>query len=244
MAHARRLLMAFVLLAAPLAAQAADVPLESDDQKALYTAGAQVASNLKGNLEFLELSKEELATFIAGVSDGFTGKPRISVEDKGQEQRLETFRRNRMQALLEKETTEATKFLETAGKEKGAVKSDSGLIYKETSAGKGDAPTATDTVKVQYHGTLRDGSVFDSSRERGQPVEFPLGGVIPCWTEALQKMKPGGKAKITCPAAIAYGNNGAPPKIKPGAALAFEVELISVSKGAAAGSPKMPAGHP
>src|SRR4029077_5088370 len=114
-------------------------------------------------------------------------------------------------------------------KEKGAVKTSTGLVFRETTPGKGNEPKPTDVVKVQYHGTLRDGSVFDSSRERNEPVEFPLSGVIPCWTEALQKMKPGSKANLVRPAEIAYGNEGRAPKIKPGAALAFEVELLSIS---------------
>jgi FKBP-type peptidyl-prolyl cis-trans isomerase FkpA/FKBP-type peptidyl-prolyl cis-trans isomerase FklB len=110
-------------------------------------------------------------------------------------------------------------------------------------AGSGAAPKATDTVKVHYKGTLRDGSVFDSSIERGQPATFPLNRVVPCWTEGLQKMKIGGKAKLACPSNLAYGDRGAPPKIKPGAALLFEVELLSIESPAA--SPAgTPAGHP
>ena len=107
--------------------------------------------------------------------------------------------------------------------------------------GTGDSPKDTDTVKVHYHGTLRDGTVFDSSVERGTPAQFPLNRVIPCWTEGVQKMKVGGKGRLTCPASIAYGDRGAPPKIKPGAALAFEVELLEIVP-AQAGA--LPPGHP
>ena len=128
-------------------------------------------------------------------------------------------------------------------KEKGAVTTASGLVFIEVTAGTGVTPKPTDRVKVHYKGTLRDGSVFDSSIERGQPASFPLNGVIACWTEGLQKMKVGGKAKLACPAAIAYGDRGAPPKIKPGSALLFEVELLSIEEPVAkpAGAP---AGHP
>ena len=102
------------------------------------------------------------------------------------------------------------------------------MVYIPVSEGSGASPKPTDRVKVHYHGTLQDGTVFDSSVERGQPATFPLNGVIACWTEGLQKMKVGGKAKLVCPSDIAYGDRGAPPKIKPGATLTFDVELISI----------------
>jgi FKBP-type peptidyl-prolyl cis-trans isomerase FkpA/FKBP-type peptidyl-prolyl cis-trans isomerase FklB len=94
--------------------------------------------------------------------------------------------------------------------------------------GAGDSPKATDRVKVHYHGTLVDGAVFDSSVQRGEPATFPLNGVIPCWTEGLQLMKVGGKSRLVCPADVAYGNRGAPPRIKPGATLVFDVELVEI----------------
>jgi FKBP-type peptidyl-prolyl cis-trans isomerase FkpA len=94
--------------------------------------------------------------------------------------------------------------------------------------GTGRSPSATDIVKVHYHGTLSDGKVFDSSVQRGEPASFPLNRVIPCWTEGLQKMKVGGKAKLTCPPGIAYGARGAPPTIPPNATLTFEVELLAI----------------
>ena len=112
----------------------------------------------------------------------------------------------------------------------GPVTTASGLVYESLKEGSGESPKATDTVKVHYHGTLRDGSVFDSSVERGTPAEFPLNRVIPCWTEAVQGMKVGEKAHITCPSEIAYGDRGMPPKIKGGTALAFDVELIEIVK--------------
>lgn len=91
-------------------------------------------------------------------------------------------------------------------------------------------PTAADTVKVHYHGTLIDGSVFDSSVDRDIPATFPMNGVIKCWTEGLQKIKVGGKARLVCPADVAYGDRGSPPKIKPGSTLVFEVELLEIVK--------------
>jgi len=110
------------------------------------------------------------------------------------------------------------------------VKTASGLIYTELKAGSGPSPTATDTVKVNYRGTLADGTEFDSSYKRGQPAEFPLNRVIPCWTEGVQKMKVGGKAKLVCPPSIAYGDRGAGKAVPPGATLTFEVELLDIKK--------------
>lgn len=110
------------------------------------------------------------------------------------------------------------------------VKTPSGLVYTELKAGKGPSPTATDTVKVNYRGTLADGKEFDSSYKRGQPAEFPLNRVIPCWTEGVQKMKVGGKAKLVCPPSIAYGDKGAGRAVPPGATLTFEVELLDIKK--------------
>ena len=105
----------------------------------------------------------------------------------------------------------------------------SGLVYQSLKDGSGAQPTATDTVKVHYRGTLPDGKEFDSSIKRGQPAEFPLNRVIPCWTEGVQKMKVGGKAKLTCPPAIAYGERGTPGgPIPPNATLHFEVELLDI----------------
>ena len=109
------------------------------------------------------------------------------------------------------------------------VTTPSGLVYESLKEGTGASPAATDTVKVHYRGTFPDsGKEFDSSYKRGEPTEFPLNAVIPCWTEGVAKMKPGGKAKLTCPPAIAYGARGAGGVIPPNATLNFEVELVSV----------------
>jgi FKBP-type peptidyl-prolyl cis-trans isomerase FkpA len=105
-----------------------------------------------------------------------------------------------------------------------------GLVYQELVAGTGEQPTAADKVRVHYVGTFADGREFDSSVSRGQPAEFPLGRVIKCWTEGVQRMKVGGKARLTCPAAIAYGEKGAGGVIPPGATLYFDVELLGVTK--------------
>ena len=118
----------------------------------------------------------------------------------------------------------------TNAKDKGAVVTPSGLVYLSLKDGTGASPSAADTVKVHYKGTLANGTEFDSSYKRGEPAQFPLSGVIPCWTEGVQRMKTGGKAKLTCPAAIAYGSRGAGGVIPPGATLQFEIELLDIAK--------------
>lgn len=119
-------------------------------------------------------------------------------------------------------------FLKKMAAKDGAQKTDSGLIYFELKKGDGKKPAVDDTVKVHYQGTLIDGKVFDSSIERGEPMSLPLTKVIPCWTEALQKMRVGGKAKLICPPDLAYGDNGVGSLIPPGSALVFEIELLGI----------------
>ena len=120
-------------------------------------------------------------------------------------------------------------FAQMAAKEPGAKVTASGLVYRSLQDGQGASPMATDKVKVHYRGTFPDGKEFDSSYKRNQPIDFPLNGVIPCWTEGVQLMKVGGKAKLTCPPAIAYGTRGAGGVIPPNATLQFEVELIAIA---------------
>jgi len=129
---------------------------------------------------------------------------------------------------LAEETGAGRKYLEQAAKSKGAVKTASGAIVIMLKNGSGARPTRSNIVKVHYTGKLIDGKVFDSSVERGKPAIFPLGRVIPCWTEGVQKMKVGGKARLVCPSETAYGAEGSPPVIPPNAVLDFEVELLSI----------------
>ena len=119
---------------------------------------------------------------------------------------------------------------QAAAKDDGAQVSASGLVYRSLKDGAGASPQASDTVKVHYRGTLPDGKEFDSSYARGEPASFPLNRVIKCWTEGVQRMKVGGKAQLTCPPAIAYGERGVPGVIPPNSTLLFEVELLEIAK--------------
>jgi FKBP-type peptidyl-prolyl cis-trans isomerase FkpA len=121
-------------------------------------------------------------------------------------------------------------FLAKAAAEPGAIKTSSGLIYRDLTPGTGNSPASSDVVKVNYRGTLLDGTEFDSSYKRNEPAEFPLNQVIPCWTEGVQHMKVGGKARLVCPSAIAYGERGSPPVIPGGATLIFEIELLEIKR--------------
>ena len=125
-------------------------------------------------------------------------------------------------------TADPQGYLAKAAAEPGAMRTPSGLVYRELRAGSGGSPKASDTVQVNYRGTLPDGTEFDSSYKRNEPAQFPLSQVIPCWTEGVQKMKVGGKAELVCPASIAYGDRGSPPVIPPGATLIFEIELLRI----------------
>jgi FKBP-type peptidyl-prolyl cis-trans isomerase FkpA len=122
----------------------------------------------------------------------------------------------------------ADKAIEKAAKEKGAVKTPSGMVYVPIKKGNGKSPTAASTVEVNYRGTLTNGKEFDSSYKRHQSISFPLSGVIPCWTEGVQMMKVGGKAKLVCPPELAYGSRGAGSDVPPNATLIFEVELLDI----------------
>ena len=165
----------------------------------------------------------------AGLTDGALNRERkVELETFGP--KIQELARTRAAAAAGDEKKSSQGFLEKAAAEKGAIKTPSGMVYSEITPGTGDQPKATDKVKVHYQGTLIDGTVFDSSVQRGQPVTFALNQVIPCWTEGVQRMKVGGKSKLICPSNIAYGDHGAPPKIKPGATLVFEIELLEIQK--------------
>ncbi len=213
--------LAVSLLAAGVSHGAPEFTNETD--KAVYALGLAAAAQLT---EF-DLSEREFVLLAAGMADGHHGEPVVSLEEYGP--RIAELGRERATRRMAVEMRESEAFLVAAAAEPGARKTETGLIIRETQVGDGDMPGALDSVKVHYHGTLRDGLVFDSSVERGEPVVFPLERVIPCWTEALQRMKVGAKAVIHCPADLAYRDRGAAEGlIGPGAALRFEVELLGI----------------
>jgi FKBP-type peptidyl-prolyl cis-trans isomerase FkpA len=203
--------------------QAADPTTDKD--KTLYALGVAVSQSLGD----LALTEAELEVIKSGITDGVLKKP-LKVDMQTFGPKIQPFAEARTSGGAEKEKAAGTAFLAKAAAESGAKKTASGAIVKTLKEGTGASPTAADTVKVHYHGTLMDGTVFDSSVKRGEPATFPLGGVIKCWTEGVQQMKVGGKARLVCPANLAYGDRGAPPSIKPGATLVFEVELLDIPK--------------
>jgi len=197
-----------------------------DEEKAFYAIGTAFAGNLQ---QFKPISPRELELVLQGVRD-VVGDKVLAVEQQEGGALIRTMMQARQEKSAQAESSAAASFLAVEAARSGAKKTESGLIITHVKPGTGASPAATDTVRVHYHGTLRDGTVFDSSVDRGQPAEFPLNKVIPCWTEGVALMKVGGKARLICPAAIAYGNRGAPPRIMPGAALSFEVELLEIVK--------------
>lgn len=218
-----RTLIALLITLIAATAFAAEEP-KTDEQKTLYAIGTVIARQLA----VFSLTPAELEIVKQGLTDTASGsKPLVDEAAYSQKiQELATARRN---AQGEKLASDSKQFVEKAAKEKGATKTASGLIYIPAKEGSGASPKATEKVKVNYRGTLINGQEFDSSYKRGQPAEFPLNQVIPCWTEGVQMMKPGGKAKLVCPPEIAYGKAGS-GSIPPNATLVFEIELLDVVK--------------
>ncbi|MDA0238310.1 MAG: FKBP-type peptidyl-prolyl cis-trans isomerase [Proteobacteria bacterium] len=203
----------------------ADISLETEDQKTLYAIGMIISNQLQP----FALSEEELAPIVQGMRDGISGLD-AKVDMKTYEARINEMVSERSAKVAAKEASASASYLKQFESDDSFVKTESGALVKMVEEGAGNFPTASDTVVVHYEGSLIDGTVFDSSLVRGEPVTFPLSGVIKCWTEGLQKIKVGGKAKLICPANTAYGDRGAPPKIGAGATLIFEVNLLEIKK--------------
>ncbi|HEY3098888.1 MAG TPA: FKBP-type peptidyl-prolyl cis-trans isomerase [Methylomirabilota bacterium] len=220
------LVLTLLLVAAVADAAAAAAPeLKTEEQKTLYALGLVLAQNLSS----FALSTTELEIVKTGLTDGVTNKDKkVDLQTYGP--KIQELQRARVTAAAVPERKAGQAYVDKAAAEKGAIKTPSGAVVTTVKPGTGPSPTATDKVKVHYQGTLTDGTVFDSSIQRGEPITFPLNGVIKCWSEGVQQMKVGGKSRLVCPADTAYGDRGAPPKIKPGATLVFEVELLEIVK--------------
>jgi FKBP-type peptidyl-prolyl cis-trans isomerase len=199
--------------------------LETDEQKTFYALGLLLGDDVK----VFALKPEELAIVKSGMTDAVTGaKPQVDLDTFGP--KVNDLAKKRASAGAEDAKRKGQEFADKVALEKDAMKTASGIVIRTITTGTGASPTAADVVKVHYEGKLIDGTVFDSSIKRNEPAEFPLGGVVPCWTEALQLMKKGGRSQVVCPAALAYGDRGSPPVIPPGSTLSFEVELLDFHK--------------
>lgn len=209
------------LTMAPTLTSALD--LANDDQKTLYALGLAISQSLGP----FSLSEAELDMVKNGMTDGVLKRtPKVDLQTFGP--KIQQLQQARAAVVAESEKKAGAAFLAKAASEKGATKTESGIVITPLKPGSGAAPKATDTVKVHYHGTLIDGTVFDSSVKRGEPATFPLNQVIKCWTEGVQHIKVGGKSRLVCPSDLAYGERGSPPVIKPGSTLIFDVELLDI----------------
>ena len=193
----------------------------TDEEKIIYALGLSMARSIKP----FNLSPAEIEIVKRALSDAEAKKPAVELEVWGP--KIQGLADARAVIGTEKEKSASAAFLAKAAAEPGVIKTPSGLIYKDLTVGTGKSPTAADTVRVHYRGTLTDGTEFDSSYKRGEPAQFPLSNVIKGWTEGVQRMKVGGKARLICPSDLAYGDKGR-PTIPGGATLIFDIELLEI----------------
>ena len=220
-AHRSAMLFTVISISGILTGQA-QAPLDTEESKILYALGIALAQNL----DTLNLPADELVLVNQGIADGVLARDqRVDMQEYGP--KLQAFAEQRVGVVTSAAQAEGELFLEQMANEAGAIRTASGLVSIETVTGTGATPAAMDTVTVHYHGTFTDGSVFDSSVERGEPASFALNQVIPCWTEGLQLMQVGGKSRIVCPSDIAYGDQGR-PGIPPASVLVFEIDLLAI----------------
>ncbi|MBB5348356.1 FKBP-type peptidyl-prolyl cis-trans isomerase [Desulfoprunum benzoelyticum] len=228
-----------LLCGGPMAVVAAEQAKEAGklstfQEKLSYSMGLDVGTYFKGMGDDIAID-----TLMKGIQDAYGGSEKLLTEEeiaavqKEYAEKMQARQAQKMKELQEKNKKAGLAFLEENKKKKGVVVTKSGLQYEVLKQGDGPKPKATDTVKVDYVGTLVDGKEFDNSIKRGEPAVFSVGQVIPGWSEALQLMNVGSKYKIVIPSDLAYGDNGAPPVIEPGAVLVFEVDLRSIEQPAA-----------
>jgi FKBP-type peptidyl-prolyl cis-trans isomerase FklB len=227
------LIFAAFSLALPLFGQEKSPQLKDQKDKVSYSIGLNIGFNL--GRQNVQVNPDLLA---AGIKDAIAGKPQLNTDQV--KEVMATFEKDMQQkqkAAGEKNASEGVKFLEENKKKEGVKATASGLQYKVLKEGTGPQPKETDTVTVNYRGTLINGTEFDSSYKRGQPATFPLNGVIKGWTEGLQLMKTGSKYQFFVPPNLAYGDRNVGPDIAPNSTLIFEVELIGVKPPQTAASP-------
>ena len=198
---------------------------KTEDDKTLYALGMIIGRNLTD----FNLTPRELDVVKAGMTD-LLQKKKLAVELETYGPKVDAFHQKRRQDRAAAEKQKGQAAVEGAAREPGAVRTASGAIVRTVKPGTGEVPQPTDRVKVQYTGKLLDGTVFDSSKKQGQPVTFPLNGVIKCWTEGVGRMKVGEQAVLTCPSDVAYGDGGQGGRIPPGATLVFDVELLAIQQ--------------
>ncbi|SJZ89254.1 FKBP-type peptidyl-prolyl cis-trans isomerase FkpA [Trichlorobacter thiogenes] len=200
-------------------------PPETEAQKTFYAIGQTVSRQLA----VFGLSPEEFQYVLLGLTDAQSGK-KAAIDASAYTLKVQELARDRRKALGARLAPLGDQTLSKAAKEPGAVKTASGMVYQSLKEGTGASPLESDTVRVHYRGTLVDGKEFDSSYKRGKPLDLKLSGVIKCWTEGVQKMKVGGKAKLICPPALAYAESGAGEAIPPQSTLLFDIELLEIVK--------------
>jgi FKBP-type peptidyl-prolyl cis-trans isomerase FkpA len=223
--HVVRLVAIAVLVGVCSVGPAAAQAPQTEEQKTLYAIGLALSHGLAQ----FALTEAELELVKSGLTDGVLSRDKkVDLQTYGP--KIQELQKTRASVVAANEKKTGQAFLDKAAAEKGATKTASGLVITTFKAGNGESPKATDKVKVHYHGTLIDGTVFDSSVQRKEPATFTLNQVIPCWTEGVQRMKVGGKSRLVCPPEIAYGDRGAGGRIRPGSTLVFEVELLEIVK--------------
>ena len=220
-------LLPFLFFGAQAMADTHATTLDTDKQKLSYIFGMQVGQNMKS-----ERIKLDIEAFSAGVSDLLAGN-QPQMDQATAEKLIAEFQQQKakeMAADMNKKQTEATAYMEANGKKDGVVTTESGLQYIIIKEGDGATPTDKDKVIAHYKGALLDGTVFDSSYDRGEPATFPVTGVIKGWQETLKMMKEGGQWQIVVPANLAYGPQGAGGLIGPNETLVFDIELIAITQ--------------
>ncbi len=197
--------------------------LPTPDARTLYTLGQLISRTL----EAFSLSPQELEWVKSGLDDGVLRRmPKVDLAAEAGA--LPALQESRRSATLQRERIAGAAYLSAALQQPDVQRLPSGLVMQSLAVGAGERPSALDHVSVHYEGKLIDGTVFETSRGRETPATLPVRGVIPCWSEALQTMRVGGRSRVICPAELAYGDRGAPPAVKPGATLVFDIELLGV----------------